>query len=244
MQRESVVMRPIWHHLLFLHWAMPAEILQPLLPPQLEIDTFDGIAYVGLVPFTMRNVRPNWLPAPLAHLSENFHETNVRTYVRFRGEDPGVWFWSLDAADLPATIAARLWFKLPYFWSSLQLQLENDTIKYFGQRLWPGPKPAEYGIECRTDSEVFVAQPGTIEHFLVERYRLYSRRGNTLYSGRVQHVPYPLQRAKVLSLRENVVQAAGITRPTTEPLVLYSRGVDVEVFPLQRAAQISEQYWY
>jgi uncharacterized protein YqjF (DUF2071 family) len=231
---ETIVMRPNWQHLLFLHWPLPPEVLRPLVPAPLEIDTFDGMAYIGLVPFTMRRVRPHWLPPPIARFSENFHETNVRTYVRLNGEKPGVWFWSLDAANLPAVIAARTWFKLPYFWANMDLQTQNDTLKYFGRRLWPGPKPAQYEIVCRTLPDIQTAAPGTLEHFLVERYRLYSQRGSTLYSGCVQHAPYPLQRAKVLSLHENVIQAIGIQRPATEPLAHYARGVEVEIFGLQR----------
>jgi uncharacterized protein YqjF (DUF2071 family) len=192
------------------------------------------MAWVGLVPFTMRRVRPGWLPAPLARLSENFHETNVRTYVRLRGEQPGVWFWSLDAANLPAVVAARAWFKLPYFWAQMDLQFQNDTVKYVGRRVWPGPKPAQYEIVCRPLSHIQAAAPDTLEHFLVERYRLYSQRGTALYSGRVQHVPYPLQQAEVLSLRENTVQAMGIALPDSAPIAHYARGVEVEIFSLRR----------
>lgn len=235
---QPIVMRPGWHHLLFLHWRVRPETLRPLIPSQLEIDTFDGWAYVGLVPFAMSRVRPNWLPTPLSRFSDRFSETNVRTYVRPRdvgagGEQPGVWFWSLDAANLPAVLAARVWFNLPYFWAQMKLEYQSDTIHYSSRRLWPGPREAGCKVLCRPCGQAEAAQQGTLEHFLVERYRLYSQKGSHIFCGRVQHAPYSLQRAQVLSLDENLLQAAGIVRPDQEPLAHYALGVDVEIFPLQ-----------
>ncbi|MDF2440931.1 MAG: uncharacterized protein JWN98_1915 [Abditibacteriota bacterium] len=252
----SVVMRTGWHDLLFLHWRVHPESLRPLIPAELTIDTFEGWAYVGLVPFAMTRVRPNWLPSPLARFSDCFAETNVRTYVRLRrsspydttlhdttGHDaqPGVWFWSLDAANLPAVVAARAWFKLPYFWAQMELahqhapEQERETIRYSSRRLWPGPRGAGCKVLYRPDGEIEAAREGTLEHFLVERYRLYSQKGRRVYCGRVQHQPYPLQRAKVLFLQENLLQAAGIAPPHEEPLAHYARRVDVDIFSLQPA---------
>lgn len=235
---QHVVMRPGWHHLLFLHWRVRPETLRPLLPAELDIDTFEGWAYVGLVPFSMTRVRPNWLPTPLARFSDRFAETNVRTYVRLRGasagsEKPGVWFWSLDAANLPAVLAARAWFKLPYFWAQIKLEHQSDTIHYSSRRLLPGPRGAGCKVLYRPCGEVEAARQGTLEHFLVERYLLYSQKGPRLFCGRVQHAPYPLQRAQVLSLEENLLQASGIARPHEKPLAHYAIGVDVEIFPPQ-----------
>lgn len=240
-QSETVVMRPGWHHLLFLHWRVRPEVLRPLIPTELDIDTFDGWAYVGLVPFAMTRVRPHWLPAPLARLSEDFLETNVRTYVRLRGanapdERPGVWFWSLDAANLPAVLAARAWFKLPYFWAQMRLKQRDDSIQYSSRRLFPGPRGAGCKVLCRPCGETAAAREGTLEEFLVERYLLYSQKGNHLFCGRVQHAPYQLQRAQVLSCEENLLQAAGIVRPDEAPLAHYACGVDVEIFPLHRVS--------
>ena len=99
------VMRQDWHHLLFLHWEVPAAELQKLIPEDLTIDTFEGIAYVGVIPFTLSNVRPIFTP-PVPGLSR-FHEVNVRTYVHRRGTNPGVWFFSLDASSALAVAAAR-----------------------------------------------------------------------------------------------------------------------------------------
>ena len=230
-------MRPNWRQLLFLHWNFEPQIVQSLLPDGLQIDTFDGRAYVGLVPFHMENVRPNWAPnlGKFGRFYDTFAELNVRTYV-VRNGVPGVWFFSLDAASTLATIAARAWFGLPYFKARMRSHVARDgAISYRSKRLWPAPKPAVCSAKYRPAGELFRAQPNTLEDFLVERYVLYSARRGCIERGRVHHAPYPLQRAQLLNLRENCVAAAGFTRPNQAPHVLYSPGVDVEVWPLELA---------
>jgi uncharacterized protein YqjF (DUF2071 family) len=226
-------MRPVWRDLLFLHWPVEAQALAPLLPPGLEVDTFDGQAYIGLVPFTMGNARPSWLPdIGLRHLTDDFAEINVRTYVRFRGENPGVWFFSLDAASLPAVIAARLWFKLPYFWARMHAR---SSGRYYSRRLWPRPTPANCRLKYLVgDEEPWTSAPGSLEEFLVERYALYSRRGEKLFRGRVAHKPYRLQHAQVLQLKENLVAQVNVQVLGAPPLCHFSRGVDVQVLGLER----------
>jgi uncharacterized protein YqjF (DUF2071 family) len=231
-------MHNVWQHLTFLHWAVPVEQLRPLIPRELEIDLFEGKAYVGLVPFTMKGVRPVWLPTlPLAAgLYENFHETNVRTYVHLRGGEPGVWFFSLDASNLPAVATARAWYKLPYFFARMSLHRSlsghGTRIEYSSQRYAP-QRQACSSLVCKPLGKATPALPGTLEYFLAERYILYSQAGRTLYRGRVHHTPYPLQRAEVVSLDESLVAAAGVVRPDEAPLAHYAREVSVEIFPLQ-----------
>ncbi len=232
------VMRQSWRELLFLHWAFAPELVRPLVPGELELDLFEGMAYVGLVPFTMTGVRPTCLPA-VAGLS-SFHETNVRTYVHFRGRDPGVWFFSLDAASTIAVRLARDLFHLSYHRALMFLERERigpsdlpSSILYGGVRRWPGPLPASYLIRGQVTGPVQPAVPGTLEHFLAERYLLYARFQDRLYQGQVHHRPYPLQPATVLSLDENLLAAAGLERPATPPLALFAAGVDVAVFALR-----------
>jgi uncharacterized protein len=237
---QRAVMRQKWRDLLFVHWPIEPEALSPLVPPQLELDLFDGKAYVGLVPFTMTGVRPVGLPA-VAGLS-SFHETNVRTYVRLADRDPGVWFFNLEAASTIAVRLARWLFYLPYHYAHMFLEHEptprpNEptSILYAGTRHWPGPLPASYTIRARPDGAIQPAEPGSLEHFLIERYILFTVRKSQLYQGRVHHTPYPLQPAKILSLDETLLAANGIDRPDMPPLAHFARGVDVEVFPLLRS---------
>jgi uncharacterized protein YqjF (DUF2071 family) len=231
-------MRQQWRDLLFLHWAVPPESMRPLVPRTLELDLFEGSAYVGLVAFTMRGVRPVLLPS-VPWLS-NFHETNVRTYVHLGGRDPGVWFFSLDAANPIAVSLARRFFYLPYHHARMFLEHEmgqdaegTAAIVYAGTRRWPAPLPASYLIRGEVSGQVESARPGSIEHFLAERYILYSLRQDRLFQGRVHHTAYPLQPARVVSLDETLLEAAGIARPAVEPLAYFASGVDVDVFPLR-----------
>jgi uncharacterized protein len=240
--RQRAVMRQNWRDLLFLHWAFSAESVRPLIPPELELDLFKDKAYIGLVPFTMTGVRPVGLPA-VPGLS-SFHETNVRTYVHHSGSDPGVWFFSLDAANLLAVRLARGLFHLPYHHARMFLEREGPsgsaqpkTILYAGVRRWPEPTPASYLIRAMITGPVEPARPGTLEHFLAERYLLYSRKDGKLYQGRVYHTPYPLQPAAVVSLDENMLAITGLQSPPSAPLAHFAEGVDVEVFPLRRISQ-------
>jgi uncharacterized protein YqjF (DUF2071 family) len=233
-----------WAHLLFLHWVVPADTLRAHLPPGLELDTYKGRAFVGLVPFTMTGVRPRCSPA-IPGLS-NFHEVNVRTYVHAGGRDPGVWFFSLDAASRIAVRLARWSYHLPYQFAQMSLILDRGA-KAGGERGSPmpeivyqsdriGPRPASCAMRYSPIGPVLPAALGTLEHFLVERYVLYAFARGVLYRGRVHHRPYPLQHAEVPMLREDLVQAAGVTPPLGPPLAHYAREVRVEVFPLEKVA--------
>ena len=235
-----------WRTLLFLHWPVDEVVLRALLPPRLTLDTFKGRAYVGVVPFLMRDVRPGWAPA-VPGIS-NFAELNVRTYVHHEGHDPGVWFFSLDAAKLLAVLVARWQWNLPYVPATMRCDTDTDSdgvidtqsrdsgaaegteVRYRSRRRWPSTPAAELAARYRIGPATGPARPATLEHFLVERYLLYAetRRGQ-LYSARVHHRPYPLHRAELADLRETVVAAAGLPQPAGEPHVLYSPGVDVEL---------------
>lgn len=229
-------MRQRWADLLFLHWTVPPESLQRLLPPGLTLDTYAGEAYVGLVPFTMTGVRPAWLPS-VPWLSA-FHEVNVRTYVHFEGRDPGVWFFSLDAANPVAVRLARALWKLPYHFARMTLRRdESGEVAYASERLWPGPTPAACALRYAPVGPVTPAVAGSREHFLAERYILYAYGGGRLWTGRVHHAPYPLQAATVRALDESLVAAAGIARPDDAPLAHYAAEARVHVYPLIPARQ-------
>lgn len=231
------IMRQRWAELLFLHWEVEPDNLRRLLPDGLELDLFEGRAFVGLVPFTMTGIRPTALP-PFPPLS-NFHEINVRTYVHHRGTAPGVWFFSLDAANLAAVKLARAWFKLPYHFARMSLDITPERTHYTSQRLRPVPLPADCDLSYTPHGVVTHALPGTLDHFLCERYLLYAHDGRNLYRGQVHHPPYPLQTATIHHCRESLIAAAGILRPETlPPLVHFAREVRVQIFPLERVGAV------
>lgn len=210
-----------------MHWRLPAAVLRPLVPDALAIDTFEGDAFVGVVPFTMRGVRPRWAPAVPGVSS--FDETNVRTYVHAGGRDPGVWFFSLDAANRLAVWAARTFWHLPYHHADMSLTT-GDAVRYESRRR---AGDARFRATVRPRGAPRAAEPGTLEFFLAERYLLYARaRDGALRCGQVHHAPYPLQDAELADWDESLLAAASIPRPAGAPLVHFAAGVDVEIFAL------------
>lgn len=230
----KVVQRPGWHDLTFLHWRVPVSALRPRIPSSLEIDTFDGDAFIGVVPFTMTDVRPWWAP-PLPG-SNNFHETNVRTYVHRAGRDPGVWFFSLDAASIWAVLAARWIWHLPYHHARMSLEKGDGLVRYESTRNWPKPLPGTCRVIVRPVGEPRASHVGSLEHFLAERYFLYTTaRDGSLRRGTVHHTPYPLQPAEVIEVDETLIAAGGVERPAgPPPLAHYASTVAVEIFGLER----------
>jgi uncharacterized protein YqjF (DUF2071 family) len=235
---QPVLLHQNWHRLLFLHWEVPVAELQALLPLRLTADTFEGKAFIGLVPFTLSGVRPLFVP-PLPWIS-SFHEINVRTYVHLDGQEPGVWFFSLDASSSIAVAAARAAYKLPYFDAEITFREEGGafpTIDFDARRTDPrGVTPSHAHIRYRAIEGVTpTAAPGTLEHFLVERYILYSEDDRReLHRARVHHQPYPIQRAEVPVLDETLIWAAGIKRSEQPAYRHYAREVNVKVYPLER----------
>lgn len=230
-----------WTDLLFLHWRVPAEQLAELVPPSLTIDTFEGDAWVGLIPFYMSRVRPWWF-WPIPGIS-NFCETNVRTYVHDAGRNPGVWFFSLDASQSLAVQVARQRWHLNYHRSEMRLRRDGDRVHYSSSRLWPGTPGAGCELEVlvgdppatpRGDFPAGQACPGTLEHFLVERYLLYTRSpGGMVLRGQVHHRPYPLREVQPERVKESLLREAGIAVSGEPAHALFSDGVDVDIFSLR-----------
>lgn len=210
-----------WMRVTFLHWRYdPAEV-QRLLPPQLTVDTFDGSAWVGLVPFEILKLR--FAGTPAIPWLGFFCETNVRTYVTDADGRSGVWFFSLDAARLPAVIGARLSFGLPYHWARMSLQENAGVIRYRSAR-FRGAGSVDVSVRPGA-----LAVAGELEEFLTARYGLYTVRGGRLGYGGVEHAPWPLYRARLLKLRQDLIEAAGLTAACGEPLVHFSPGVETRV---------------
>jgi uncharacterized protein len=223
----TAVMMHQWRQMSFLHWRYPVEAVQPLLPEGVAVHTFDGDAWVGLLPFLMDDVRPPWVP-PLPWLSR-FPETNLRTYVRGPDGATGIWFFSLDAARLPAVAAARLSLGLPYCWSQMSVRADGDAMVYRGRRRSPGPRGAGYAVRIRFGAAYREDELGPLDHFLTARYRLYSELLGRLVAVDVQHPPWPLRRAQLVELRQDLTGAAGLPRPHGPPLLHASPGVQVRI---------------
>ncbi len=219
-----------WRDLLFVHWEVPEAALRPLVPAALAIDTHEGKAYVGVVAFTMHDVRPSRFLPPIAG-ARGFGEVNVRTYVHHQGRGPGVWFMSLDAQSVLAVLGARAFFHLPYYHARIETQRQGDTFTYRARRHWAGDAPADLAVRYEVGAETGGSQPGSLQHFLVERYLLYAvtARGRLLQA-QVHHAPYRVRNARVLEMSESLVAADGLERPEPRASELWSEGVDVEVF--------------
>ena len=231
MADSGAVIRQRWEDLLFLHWPMRAPDVAALLPPGLELDTYEGRAYVGLVPFTVPENRLLWLPAPL---SPPFHEVNVRTYVKGPGGDPGVWFFSLDASSRLAVLGGASVYSLPYHHARIDFVREpratphdRDWIRFASRR--PSADRADCEARYSPAGLPRAASLGTLEHFLIERYVLFAWTGRRLLRGRVRHVPYPVQEAEVQDFEERLLASAALTRPPDAPLAHYARGVSVDI---------------
>lgn len=169
------VMTQQWCDLLFAHWPIPVEVMRTLVPAQLPLDTWDGMAWIGVVPFRMQGVRPRLTPA-LPWLSA-FPELNVRTYVKLYDRDQekaGVYFFSLEAANPVAVIVARTFFKLPYFRAAMALREDHAGIHYTSRRTHRHAPPAEFVGNYWPVAEPYHAQPHTIDRWLTERYALYT----------------------------------------------------------------------
>lgn len=218
------VMAQSWHNLLFAHWPVDAAMLRAHIPAQLEIDTFEGHAWIGIVPFSMRRVRLRWTP-PLPGLSA-FPELNVRTYVTVQAR-PGVWFFSLDAASALAVSAARLSFHLPYFRARMQSTEADGWIHYESKRTHSGAPPAAFAARYRASGKSFEARRGTLEHFLTERYCLYSASAKRIYRGEIHHPRWQLQLAEAQRMQNSMAEAAGLTLPAETPLLHFSQWQDM-----------------
>lgn len=210
-------LRQVWSELLFAHWPLAPADLRALVPPELEIDTFERRAWVGVVPFSMSGVRLRGLP-PIPS-ARRFPELNVRTYVRYR-ERSGVWFFSLDAASALAVAAARRWFHLPYFRARMRCEVGDGTVSYSSTRTHRGAQPASFVARYRPVGEPFEAASGSLEHFLVERYCLFAQgRGRVLFTADIHHAPWRLQTAEAELFTNTMASACGLTLPDKPPLL-------------------------
>lgn len=227
------IMTQVWHEVLFAHWPLESHILRPLIPDQLDLDTFDGMCWLGVVPFRMSHIRARGIP-PFPGLSR-FPELNVRTYVRFKGT-PGVYFFSLDAANVVAVALANTFFSLPYIYASMQSQQRDDVIAYKSSRPQSGVPEANFIGRYHAVSPVAYAARDTQDYWLTERYCFFTAgKQGRIYRGDIHHAPWPLQKANLTLETNSMGQAHGIHLSDQPTLLHYALRQDVLVWPLHRA---------
>jgi uncharacterized protein YqjF (DUF2071 family) len=231
MPPRSWVMAQSWFDLLFAHWRVSPEDLLPVMPPQLTLDTRDEHAWVGITPFQVRNLRLRpTMPVPLL---STFPELNVRTYVSCGGK-PGIYFFSLDAGSLPAVFAARHAYRLPYFHAQASIRRERPWIHYVSERKGPEPDapPATFAARYRGIGRRSAPLKGSLEHWLTERYCLYTldERQRVLRAD-IHHPPWPLQAAQA-EIDTNTMTAQIGLDLRGEPLLHYSSRQDVVFWTL------------
>ncbi|MBA2503776.1 MAG: DUF2071 domain-containing protein [Pyrinomonadaceae bacterium] len=225
------LMRQHWGKLLFMHWTIPVNILRPLVPPRLAIDTFEGAAYIAIVPFTMWGIRPSFAPR-VPGLSA-FHELNVRTYVHLDGV-PGVWFLSLDANNAAAVWAARNFFHLLYFNARMTLEQRGREIVYASHRTHASAPDADFKATWEFGDSLPRSQPSSLEFFLTERYCLYAAGKNRLYRCRVFHQPWQLHKARLVSYESSMIESHNLPTPHGEPLLHYAASLETNIWRLER----------
>jgi uncharacterized protein YqjF (DUF2071 family) len=222
------VPRPVlgqaWTSLTYLHWPYDPDVVRPLLPPGIEPDLFDGVAWVGLIPFHLRRV--TIMGTPPLPLVSSFLETNVRLYSAGPDGRRGVVFRSLEASRLAPVLAARVSYRLPYMWASMSMTRDGDEITYASRRRWPGPRGVGTRIRVRV-GEVVEATP--LDHFLTARWGLHTRWGRGSVWAPVEHERWPLHAGELLELDDELMTAAGLPAPEGPPRVLWSAGVTVRI---------------
>ena len=218
------VMVQRWHDLLFAHWRCPITDLRPLIPEPLEIETYDDSAWIGVIPFYMSGVRMR--AAPPVPTANAFEELNVRTYVTLDGR-PGVWFFSLDCASSLAVLGARVGIYLPYYRASMSMMRNGDGIDYSSERWSLAGRPAAFAASYRPVGVGYHPAPGTIDHFLTERYCLYSSAGKRIWRADIIHPRWNLRPAEATIERNSMIAAAGIRPVGHAPLLHFSEFQDV-----------------
>lgn len=230
------VMGQTWADLLFCHWAVDEEQLAPHVPPSLSLDRHEGRAWVSIAPFEVQGTRPRGVPPP--PVLSRFPELNVRTYVRLGGR-PGVWFLSLDAASVLAVAAARGLYHLPYFHAHMEIARDGPWIGYRSERRDPRGAAAGFEARYRPAGPARRPEPGSLEAWLVERYRLYTvDRDGRVYAGDIHHRPWTLRDA-VADIRANTMTAPHGIDLRGEPLVQFAARQDVVFWALRpHAAEV------
>ena len=224
---RRTVLRQRWSELAYFHWPYDPATVQRLLPAGVRVDTFDGAAWVGLIPFEMRNVQLGRTP-PMRRIG-TFIEVNVRTYVIDALGRRAVWFFSLDVPRSPAVAVARAAFGLPYCWAYATHTVDGNRQHYQTQRRWPKGAPGSADIHFRVGAHLADSETGALENFLYARWAMVAERRQQLSYGRVDHPRWPLHRVENVEIEQTLIEAAGLATPVGVPHAHYSPGVDVRI---------------
>lgn len=220
---EAWIMSQVWHDLAFLHWPVDCESLRPHVREPLEIDLYENKAWLGVVPFWMSGIRLRGMP-PLPLLSR-FAELNIRTYVRYRGR-PGVLFLTLDAPIALMNCVARRWFHLPYRQARMSVRWTDSGVSFTSHRIEHGFPDADFSASYAPCGPAVDARPGTLDHWLTERYCLFAPRGpGRLMTADITHHPWPLHRASATIHANTMTHGLGIRLPDVPPLVHFSKRI-------------------
>ena len=214
-----------WNDLLFLHYSLDPELVRAKVPNVLTLDTYRQRAWVTVAPFWINHLRPPGVPS--VPWFSNFNEINVRTYVSYDGK-PGVYFFSLDASNLSAVWGARVFYRLPYWQASMKVSGKGKTTIKYDSKRQHGPKPAE--LKCSygpASARAFHARPSSLEHFLTERYCLYTTTRNRLYRGDIHHLPWDLQDAQVEMEQNTMAQPTGLQLAPEADIAFFARELKV-----------------
>jgi uncharacterized protein YqjF (DUF2071 family) len=219
-----------WRHLLFAHWPVDADVLARVIPPELPLDLHEGRAWIGVTPFRVEGFRlRGTLPPPFV---SRFLELNVRTYVEYGGK-PGIYFLSLDAASRLAVAGARRTYRLPYFLARMSLERDDGGFRMRSTRVSADGPPAELSCRYSAVGKSSSGRPGSLEHWLTERYCLYTlAEGGTVQRAEIHHPPWPLQ-AATAEIELNTMASGYRLALPGEPLLHYSDRQDVVIWTIE-----------
>ncbi len=228
----QTIPRPVmlhrWEDVAFLHWPFDPKRIQLLLPKDLEVDTFGGTGWVGIIAFRLTIAAPGPLPIPWVSACP---EINVRTYVRGPDGRVGIWFFSLDAARLAAVVSARGRYGLPYMLASMRMVRGSCLVRYASRRRMPHSARAFAELVLRLEDAIDPTELSPLERFLTARWRLYTAFRGGIGATQVDHEPWPLVRARPVRVRETLLAAAGLGSPDGAPLAHFSVGVGARFGP-------------
>lgn len=236
--QENSFMFQEWRKLLFLHWEYDSNLIQNTLPEGVFVDTYKGKSYLTINVFFIQNLRLSNFPA-IPGFSD-FIEVNFRTYVYDKNGIPGIWFYSLDINSLLAASSGKNFFSLPYHYSELTEQQENGSISIEGTRVEANHSSMKFSYI--PENETYIAEPDSIDFFLMERYVLFTYLNGKLHLGRVHHLPYSISKAKVLNNKNHLFELNSFNAPLSPPNIIhYSSNIDVEIFKLKEDPFFSKE---